>query len=104
MEKRTSQRIDIEASIVCGYLTTGDNDKTFSGKMLNYGPSGMYVELGDRFKTGTILLVKTKNESTVQFGLEISEGFRSISLAQVRWTKRVSINGEMRYGTGLQYV
>ena len=104
MEKRTCQRIYIEASIVCGYLTTGDNDKTFSGKMLNYGPSGMYVELGDRFKTGTILLVKTKNESTVQSGLELTEGFRSMSLAQVRWTKRVSINGEMRYGTGLQYV
>ena len=103
LNKRGSRRTRIETPIVCSYLTTGDNNKTFDGKMLNYGPCGMYAELSDRFKNGTILLIKTKRCPTVQFEMDLAEGFRTISLAQVKWTKRISSNGETRYGTGLQY-
>lgn len=104
MEKRSNKRHPIETSIVCSYLTAGTIDKTFDGKMRNYCPSGLYAELDGFLQTGLILVIKTRPDPADRAPLGSAEGFRSISLAQVQWSKPMSHGGKTLYGTGLKYI
>jgi hypothetical protein len=104
MEKRSSRRHPTEASIVCSYLTAGTIDKTFNGKMRNCCPSGMYAELNGDPPTGLILVIKSRPEPTDRPSSRRAEGFRSVSLAQVQWSKPMSQGGKTLYGTGLKYL
>jgi len=52
--------------------------------MKNYGNSGMYVELLRRFKEGTILVVGTALSPTGGLPEKIEEGFRTVSLVEVK--------------------
>ena len=104
MEKRSSKRHPIETSIVCSFLTGGTIDKTFNGKMRNYCSSGMYAELNGCLQTGLILVIKTSSAPTDRAPSGCAEGFRSVSLAQVQWSKPLSHGGKTRYGTGLKYL
>lgn len=71
--------------------------------MLNYGSRGMYAELETDFKKGTIVLVKTTGRPTECFRSDTADGFRSISLAEVRWTKPIPSERNTFYGIGLKY-
>jgi hypothetical protein len=104
MEKRTSNRHETEKSITCSYLTSQSYHDTFNGKLKNYCDSGMYTELQACFKKGTILLVKASNDPSDHLEPDAKEGFRSISLAEVKWSKKVSRQGAVWYGTGFQYL
>ena len=104
MEKRSSKRHPIDTSIVCSFLTAGTIDKTFNGKMRNYCPSGLYAELNGHLQTGVILVIKTRPGPTDRAPSGRAEGFRSVSLAQVQWSKPMSHGGATLYGTGLKYL
>jgi hypothetical protein len=104
MEKRTSKRHTIDTSVVCSYLTAGQRDKTFNGKMRNYCSRGMYAELNGQLQKGLILVIKTRPAPKDSARSVIEEGFRSVSLAQVQWSKPMSHHGDTLYGTGLKYL
>jgi hypothetical protein len=104
MENRTSNRYEIESSIVCSYFSSRNSNEAFYGKMKNYCDSGMYAELQVQFKEGTVLLVRTKRIPLERSQTKIEDGFRSISLAQVKWSKPICVNGTTRFATGLKHL
>jgi hypothetical protein len=63
--------------------------------------SGFYAELKGHVKSGAVLVVRTTGSS---WGYSMDEGFRSMALAEVRWSQPKSIEGEVRYATGLKYL
>ena len=103
MEKRTCKRYFTETPIVCSHFRSVSIAGNYFGKMLNYCSCGMYVELTHPCKQGAILVVKTQRGSGKHSLSAMEEGFRSVSLAEVRWTKAVNSGGSTLYATGLKY-
>jgi hypothetical protein len=104
MENRASNRYEIESSIVCSYLSSQHSKETFCGEMKNYCDSGIYAELQVEFKEGTVLICRTKRISLERSITKIMDGFRSMSLAQVKWSKPICVDGTARFATGLKHL
>jgi hypothetical protein len=104
MEKRNSNRHKTDQSIVCTFFTSHSCDGTFDGRMQNYCDSGMYAELQTRFKEGTVLLARTTGSAPGDSSAKLEEGFRSISLVEVKWSTPVYANGVACFGTGLKHL
>lgn len=104
MENRTSSRYKIDSSIVCSYLSSRNSNEAFFGKMKNYCDSGLYAELQVQLKEGTVLLCRTTRISFERPKTRIEDGFRSMSLAQVKWSKPICVNGTTRFATGLKHL
>jgi hypothetical protein len=104
MEKRNSSRHKTEQSIVCTYFASRSYNDTFGGKMKNYCDAGLYAELQTQFKNGTVLLVRTTSSSSKPPTTRLEASFRSISLVEVKWSKPISCDGNLCYGTGLKHV
>jgi len=104
MEHRTSSRYEIESSIVCSHFSSRTSNETFHGKMKNYCRSGVYAELQVHFKEGTVLLVRTKKTASERSSTKIMDGFRSISLAEVKWSKPICVDGTLHFATGLKHL
>jgi hypothetical protein len=101
MEKRATQRHRISTSVVCSYLHSVNFGEPVGGRMKNCCVNGLYAELGARFKTGTVLVVRTTGSSC---GFSKDEGFRSLAVAEVKWSRPRSIEGGVCYATGLRYL
>ena len=104
MEKRNSDRHDTDQSIVCAYFTSHSINDTFNGKMKNYCDRGLYAELQTQLKEGTVLLVRTIEGAPGHSPAKIEEGFRSISIVEVKWSKHLCADGVECYGTGLKHL
>jgi len=104
MENRHSNRYSTDQSIVCTFFSSQRFNDPIDGKVKNYCDSGLYAELQKPFKEGTVLLLRTINSSAEHSPATIEEGFRSISLVEVKWSKALSDNGVVYYGTGLKHV
>jgi len=104
MENRASRRHEIESSIVCSYLSSRNSTEAFYGEMKNYCDSGLYAELQVQFKEGTVLLCRTRRISLERSRTKILDGFRSMSLAQVKWSKPICVEGTTRFATGLKHL
>lgn len=104
MENRTSNRYAIESSIVCSYFGSQNSNEAFYGEMKNYCDSGMCAELQVQFKDGTVLFCRTNKISLEHSRTRIEDGFRSVSLVQVKWSKPIWVNGAARFSTGLRHL
>ena len=104
MENRNSNRHKTDQSIVCTVFSSHGLNDMFYGKLKNYCDFGMYAELQTCFKDGTILLVRTTSSAPERLPAKIEEGFRSVSLVEVKWSKSLSSNGVVCYGTGLKHL
>ncbi len=104
MEKRNSNRHNTDQSIVCAFFTSHSTNETFDGKMKNYCDCGLYAELQTRFKEGTVLLVRALDSAPGRLPAKIEEGFRSISIVEVKWSKHLCADGVECYGTGLKHL
>jgi hypothetical protein len=101
MEKRANRRHAIDTSIVCRQLSTALWDEALDGRMTNCCTNGLNAELKARFRAGTILVVRTTGGSR---GYSKDEGFRSLALAEVKWSLPRSGEGGTCYATGLKYL
>ena len=100
MEKRVDKRHNCEASIICNYF---NKEKTFNAKMLNYSEGGMYFESDSFFKEGINIFFKMKSCLFDASDLELCNGLRTVSLAEVRWRKEISSEDSSRFGMGVKY-
>ena len=82
MEKRENKRHDSDTAVRCSFLTTLRCGEPVDGIMKNYGCGGMYAELRAHFKAGTILVVRSTGSPS---GCPNKDGYRSMSLAEVKW-------------------
>jgi hypothetical protein len=101
MEKRSNPRLGIDTSIVCKRYNSLSGAVPIDGNIKNCCPAGFYAELKDYVSAGTILVVQITGNSQ---GYSADEGVRSMSLAEVRWSKPMSVEGEACYATGLRYL
>jgi hypothetical protein len=101
MEKRENKRHDSDTTVMCSFLTTLRCGEPVGGIMRNYGCGGMYAELRVHFKAGTILVVRSIGNPS---GCPSKNGYRSISLAEVKWSEPKPVRGDICYGTGLKYL
>ncbi len=101
MEKRANRRHAIDTDIVCSHLATVGSSETVDGRMRNCSFNGMHAELRVGFRAGTILVVRATGSSR---GYSRDEGFRSLALAEVKWSLPRFVEGHVCYATGLKYV
>jgi len=101
MEKRAARRHRINTAIVCSHLNSAGFGQPVDGRMKNCCVDGLYAVLGARFKTGTVLVVRTTGSSC---GYSRDEGFRSLAIAEVKWSMPITVEGDAYYGTGLRYL
>ena len=87
MEKRSSRRHPIHALTACGHFTASTNGNIYDGKMLNYSSDGMCIESSAEFKKGAIVMVKVNALSNNADYKKIMEGFRTVSLAEIKWSR-----------------
>jgi hypothetical protein len=101
MEKRTAARHPIDTTIVCRHLNAAESGMSFDGVMKNCSIYGVYAELAARFEVGTFLVIRVTGGSG---GYSKDEGFQSLAVAEVKWSKLIPAEEGARYATGLRYV
>lgn len=101
MEKRATRRYPINTSVVFRYLNSAQFGEAVGGIMKNCCANGLYAELTAHFNTGSVLVVRTTGMSC---GYSLEEGFHSLAIAEVKWSRRISVEGEDCFATGLKYV
>lgn len=101
MEKRADSRRNFKTQIVCKRYRSGTGTEPIEGTIENCGPDGFCAELPKPLSRGTILVVQTAVDS---IGYSAQDGVRSMGLAEVRWSKPISVKGANCYVTGLKYL
>jgi hypothetical protein len=101
MERRANRRHRMNTSIICSYLDLMHSGETLDGRMKNCSANGLCAELGACFKAGTVLVIRATGNS---YGYSKEEGFCSLALAEVRWSRPTSVAGDVCYATGLKYL
>jgi hypothetical protein len=101
MDKRSSPRREINTSIACKRYVSSKGEVSIDGNMKNCCPAGFYAELKEHVAAGTILMVRMTGNS---WECSADDGPRSMALAEVRWSKPMSVAGKDCFATGLKYL
>jgi hypothetical protein len=80
---------------------SGNGTEPIEGIMGNCGSNGFYAELPKPLSKGTILVVQMAGDL---IGYSAQDGLRAMGLAEVRWSKPISVEGTECYATGLKYL
>ena len=99
-EKRTTQRQAQEASLVFSRFNA---QSLYDAKMVNYSQEGMYFETNELFRENTDIFFRVQNCDSDSIDQQLRPGFRTISLAQVKWWRRLRNGTNHRYGIGVKY-
>ncbi len=70
--------------------------------MRNFSSGGSYIETSHKYKSGTILIVRTLRYLAMPPSIPNEEQPRSISLAEVKWLKELADENAIRFGMGLR--
>jgi hypothetical protein len=104
MEKRSIERYAIDASAVCGYFSASTDGKNYNSNMINYSADGMCIESSGKFKRGAIVMVKVNTLYNKAGYNSLMEGFRTLSLAEIKWSKPSHDMGKTVFGmSALKY-
>jgi len=104
MEKRALDRCFTAVPVACCRFSILDGTATHEGTMLNCSCGGSYVELDRPIDEGTIVMLKSSGVSDDRTSSVLPEGYRSVSLAEVRWAKVIDEDFMYRFGLGLKYL
>jgi len=100
MEKRTSQRQPQDASIIFSRFNA---QTSYDAKMLNYSRDGMYFETNKLFPENTDIFFRVEDCDLRTVDKQVGVGFRTISLAQVKWWRRLYNGSNHQFGIGVKY-
>jgi len=104
MEKRSIERHAMNASTVFGRFTASTYRKIYDGKMLNYSADGMCIESSAEFKKGVIVMIRVNAHFSNADYPKLMEGFRTVSLAEIKWSKPSHDTGKALFGmSALKY-
>ena len=98
MEKRSITRHGINVSAVCDQITTSASRKVYNGKILNYSEDGLCIETSAELKNGAIVIVKVNAPLGHDDYSNLKEGFRTVSLAEIKWFKPSYNSGKSFFG------
>ena len=71
--------------------------------MVNYSHDGLYFEADSAIQAGTSILIRVLENLDVDTAPELREGFRSVTLGEVKWCKEFISEGMTYYGIGVRY-
>jgi hypothetical protein len=100
MDKRAGQRYSCDISVACTYFNGEENSY---GKLLNYSKAGVYLESVSLFKEKSIIFIRVEEILSNGAQSNINCAPRTITLAEVRWCKKISDAGIARWGIGARY-
>jgi len=98
--KRICDRFDCCFSVCVARF---NDTQYFQGKMANYSQNGLYFESESAFQPGTSILIRVQNNLKVDRAFRFEEGFRSMSLGEVKWCKEFIAEGSTYYAVGVKY-
>ena len=102
MEERKLLRGGSQISVACRSLIA--NSPVLKGKMLDCSCNGTCIELDQKIQEGSIVMIKATVRSLEDHPPVLPEGFRSFSLAEVKWSKPIEDEGLHNYAVGLRYL
>jgi hypothetical protein len=103
-EKRINCRYPIHLPILCTIFNSHEFNDKFEGRMKNYSQFGIGALFDNRLPGGTVILVQAIAQSLEYFSSKFRVGFRSTTLAEVKWSKPIETEAFIQYLTGLKYV
>jgi hypothetical protein len=100
-EKRCDQRWEYMGSISFSYF---NKEPFFNAQMLNYGPGGICFKSNLSLKPGTIVFIRLIKSNSNGFCNGVSGALRSVTLAEVKWCKKMDDIDVPAYGVGVAYI
>ena len=104
MEKRALIRHQTQISAACSRLASNRPATVSNGIILNCSCEGACIELDYKIKPGSILMIKATGRIGNFTPPGPPEGFRTLSLAEVKWLKTRSGQRTYNYMIGLKYL
>jgi hypothetical protein len=104
MERRIGCRHRTHMPILYSSFPSHASDETLDGEMEDYSDCGMNAVLRNKIAKGTNLLVRAINNELDSYGHDYTYGFRSLTLAEVKWSKAINADGKECYVTGLRHL
>jgi hypothetical protein len=101
MEKRACERWNHTAQIAVSYF---NQEPSFDNQTLNHSRDGMCFKSSISLQPGASLLIRVKKFDPNNSGRDLSEGLRSVTLAEVKWCSEVSGDKAPQYVTGVKYL
>jgi hypothetical protein len=90
--------------IVCQPYTSSANIRASEGVMRNFSTEGSYIETSQKFKSGTILIVRVLRYPLLSLFVADEEQPKSICLAEVKWLQELAEENPICFGLGLKYL
>jgi PilZ domain len=100
MEKRSLVRNRTQIGITCSSLTAKSPDAVSHGHMVNCSSAGSCIQLNHKVHEGSIVMIKATSFRITS----PPEGFRTLALAEVKWSKRLEDGMIPGYTIGLRYL
>jgi hypothetical protein len=80
------------------------SDEILNDEMEDYSDCGMNAVLRNKIAKGTILLVRAIDNDFISYSHDYKYGFRSLTLAEVKWSNVINADGKECYATGLRHL
>jgi hypothetical protein len=100
LEKRSLVRNCTQIFVACSALTSKSPETVSQGHMVNCSEGGTCIKLNHRMHEGSIVMIKATGGGLI----DPPEGFRTLSLAEVKWSKRLEVGMIPNYAIGLRYL
>jgi hypothetical protein len=71
--------------------------------MMNYSQNGLYFESRSALQPGMSVLIRVQKNLAADSACEIREGFRSLTLGEVKWCEEFISKDSVYYGVGVKY-
>lgn len=104
MEKRSMIRNSTQITVACSSLAANSPVVVTRGTMLNCSGGGTCIELPRKIHEGSIVIIKADGWISEESPSVLPEGLRTLSLAEVKWSKRLEDNWTANYAIGLKYL
>jgi len=99
--RRLEKRFDCEAKIKWSYF---NKSRFFDAKILNFSPNGNYFETPHELKPGATILIRFETLVSKIIRSDDPLCFRTAYLAEVKWCKKSSENGDSYFGVGVRHL
>lgn len=104
MEKRSLIRDCTQIRVACSSLVAGSPISPCNGIMLNCSCGGTCIEINQELHKGSILMIKANGWAGEKIPEKPPDGFRTLALAEVKWSKPAEAENVCNYRTGLRYL
>jgi rhamnose utilization protein RhaD (predicted bifunctional aldolase and dehydrogenase) len=100
MEKRSLVRNCAQIPVACSSLTSKSPSVVSHGHMVNCSGGGTCLKLNHMMHEGSIVMIKA-----ISWGMnDPPDGFRTLALAEVKWSRPLEIGLNPNYAVGLRYL